>query len=197
MPFSAFTLLFGAQGSAATLSMASRMSLAFAGCIRRRAFRADLAIRICIGRSSHKANLSATTFGPLALAEYHEQVKMLADAHGDFMTVAITSRPWTWSAFLNPPDIASKTDAMNLMLRIPDRLAKRLGAAGELERRALEALALEEFRLGRLTRYEVRELLGFATRGELDAFLAAHGIFGSYAQADLERDQRDLQRLGH
>jgi hypothetical protein len=65
-----------------------------------------------------------------------------------------------------------------------------------LERRALEALALEEFRLGRLTRPEVRELLGFATRGELDAFLVSHGFFGSFTQADLERDRQDLQRPG-
>ncbi|HTT85507.1 MAG TPA: UPF0175 family protein [Rhizomicrobium sp.] len=85
---------------------------------------------------------------------------------------------------------------MNLTLRIPDGLAERLGAAGELERRALEALALEEFRHGRLTRSEVKELLGFRTRGELDAFLVAHGIHGSYTQADLDQDRRDLQRLG-
>lgn len=85
---------------------------------------------------------------------------------------------------------------MNLKLHIPDDLAERFGAAGELERRALEALALEEFRHGRLTRPEVKELLGFATRGELDAFLVAHGIYGSYTQGDLDRDRRDLQRIG-
>ncbi len=83
------------------------------------------------------------------------------------------------------------------MLRIPDGLAERLGAARELERRALEGLALEEFRLGHLGRQEVRELLGFATRRELDVFLTSHGIFGIYTQDDLERDRQDLQRLGY
>ncbi|HWE05536.1 MAG TPA: UPF0175 family protein [Rhizomicrobium sp.] len=86
---------------------------------------------------------------------------------------------------------------MDLTLRIPDDLAERLGAAGELERRALEALALEEFRLGHLSRLEIRELLGFATRGELDAFLTAHGTFGTYTREDLERDRQDLQCLGY
>jgi len=86
---------------------------------------------------------------------------------------------------------------MDLMLRIPDTLAERLGAAGEIERRALEALAIEEFRLGRLSRHDVRELLGFATRGELDVFLTSRGVFGSYTREDLERDRQDLRRLGY
>jgi len=47
---------------------------------------------------------------------------------------------------------------MNLVLRIPDGLAARFGSPGEIERRALEALALEEFRLGRLSRPEIKPL---------------------------------------
>jgi hypothetical protein len=86
---------------------------------------------------------------------------------------------------------------MNFMIEIPDDVAQRLPAAGgDLSCRALEALALEEYRLGRLTRPELRRLLGFATRAELDAFFKTHEVFGSYTAADLERDRRDLQRLG-
>jgi hypothetical protein len=33
---------------------------------------------------------------------------------------------------------------MDIKVHIPDALARRLGTTGELERRALEALALEE-----------------------------------------------------
>ncbi len=41
---------------------------------------------------------------------------------------------------------------MNLVVRIPDDLATRIAAeGGDLERRALEALVLEEFRAGRMT----------------------------------------------
>ena len=45
-------------------------------------------------------------------------------------------------------------------------------------------------------RGELRRLLGFATRIKLDELLAAHGVFGTYTLADLERERRDLQRLG-
>jgi hypothetical protein len=85
---------------------------------------------------------------------------------------------------------------VDVTLRIPDDLAQRLGTAGELERRALEALALEEYKLGHLSRPELRRLLGFGTRAKLDEFLTAHQVFGTYTPDDLERDRRDLQRLG-
>jgi hypothetical protein len=82
-------------------------------------------------------------------------------------------------------------------VRIPDDLARLAGASGEeVERRVLEALALDEFRQGHLSRAELRRLLGFGTRMKLDEFLAAHGVFGTYTVADLERERRDLQRLG-
>jgi len=86
---------------------------------------------------------------------------------------------------------------MNVTVEIPDDVAQRLTAAGgDLSRRALEALALEEYKRCRLTRLELRRLLGFATRVELDEFFKAHEVFGSYTPADLERDRQDLRRLG-
>jgi hypothetical protein len=86
---------------------------------------------------------------------------------------------------------------MNLTVEIPDDVAQRLAAAGgDLSRRALEALALQEYKRGRLTRPELRRLLGFATRAELDVFFTAHEVFGAYTPADLERDRLDLRRLG-
>jgi hypothetical protein len=85
---------------------------------------------------------------------------------------------------------------MEVTVHIPDDLAQRLGTAGELERRALEALALEEFRLGHLTKPELRRLLGFGTRDALDGFLKSHGVFEPYSLDDLARERQDLQRLG-
>ena len=86
---------------------------------------------------------------------------------------------------------------MKLTMQIPDDLADRLAAAGgDLSRRVLEALALEEYKRGRLTKPELRRLLGFPTRAELDAFFKAHEVFGSYTRVDLERDRRDLRHLG-
>jgi hypothetical protein len=85
---------------------------------------------------------------------------------------------------------------MEVTVHIPDDLAQRLGTPGELERRALEALALEEFRLGHLTKPELRRLLGFGTRDALDGFLKSHGVFEPYSLDDLARERQDLQRLG-
>jgi hypothetical protein len=83
-----------------------------------------------------------------------------------------------------------------ITVRIPDDLARRLGTVAEIERRALEALALEEFKLGHLTKPELRRLLGFGTRMRLDEFLKAHDVYEPYTLDDLERERRDLQRLG-
>ena len=85
---------------------------------------------------------------------------------------------------------------MHVTLRIPDELAAHFASAEEMQRRAIEALALDEFRLGRLTRPALKSILGFATRGELDAFLVGHGVVGRYTDSDLDQDRADLQRLG-
>jgi len=86
---------------------------------------------------------------------------------------------------------------MNLIVEIPDDVAQRLVAAGgDLSRRALEALALEEYKRGHLTKRELRRLLGFCARDALDGFLKAHGVFEPYSLDDLERERRDLKRLG-
>jgi hypothetical protein len=54
---------------------------------------------------------------------------------------------------------------MDVTLHIPDKLAQRLTATGgDLSRRVLEALALDEYKLGHLSTAELRRLLGFATR---------------------------------
>jgi hypothetical protein len=76
-------------------------------------------------------------------------------------------------------------------------MVARLAAAGsDLERRALEAFGLAEYQAGRLTPSELRRLLGFETRYELDGFLKAHGAFEEYTLADLDREQQVLDRLG-
>jgi len=85
---------------------------------------------------------------------------------------------------------------MNVTLPIPDELAARLGEAGDLSRRALEAFAADEYRAGRLSHPELRGLLGFATHAELDGFLKARGIFEDYTQADLDRERQTLDQLG-
>jgi hypothetical protein len=86
---------------------------------------------------------------------------------------------------------------MNLTVEIPDDLASRLSAAGaDLSRRALEALAAEEYKHDRLTKPELQQLLGIETSFQLDEFLKAHDVWIEYTLEDAERERRGLQRLG-
>ena len=62
------------------------------------------------------------------------------------------------------------------MVPIPDALAARFGSEAELGRRAVEALALEEYRAGRLSRAELGRLLGLESDPALESFLEAHGV---------------------
>jgi len=81
-------------------------------------------------------------------------------------------------------------------LPIPDDLAARFGSEAELGRRAVEALALEEYRAGRLTRPELRHVLGFATRGELDGFLKDRGMSHEITVEEVDHQMQDLDRHG-
>ncbi len=85
---------------------------------------------------------------------------------------------------------------MNLTLPIPDDLANRLSAeGGDLSRRALEAFALEEYKSERIAKAELRRLLGFETRYELDGFLKAHEVWAKNTIEDLRREMQDLKSL--
>jgi len=88
---------------------------------------------------------------------------------------------------------------MNLTVELPDEIAGRLAAAGggDLARRALEALGLEEYKSGHLTETELQKLLGFGTPDRLDEFLKAHGVLiDDYTIEDLHREVETLERLG-
>ena len=82
---------------------------------------------------------------------------------------------------------------MNVMVPIPDDLAARFGSEAELGRRVVEALALEEYRAGRLTRPELRQVLGFGTRG---GFLKEHGVVEGITVEEFDRQMQDLDRHG-
>jgi hypothetical protein len=86
---------------------------------------------------------------------------------------------------------------MELTVQIPDELANRLSAfGGDLSRRVLEALALEEFKSGHITKPELRQLLGFGTRYRLDGFLKSQGAYEDYTMKDFEQDRDALRQLG-
>jgi predicted HTH domain antitoxin len=77
---------------------------------------------------------------------------------------------------------------MEVTLHIPDEVAKRLAAGGDLSRRALEALALEGYREQTLTLYQVSEMLGFS-RVETEDFLGQHQVpLAAIEEVDLNRE---------
>lgn len=86
---------------------------------------------------------------------------------------------------------------MEVTLHIPDDVAERLSASGsDLSRRALEAFALGEYKAGRLTDVQLRQLLGFQTREALEGFLKANEVWPNYTREDLECERAALRRLG-
>jgi len=78
---------------------------------------------------------------------------------------------------------------MEVKLQIPDAIAERLGApSGDVSRRALEALALEGYREGALTLFQVSEMLGLS-RVEAEDLLGRHQVpLTSIDEAELNRE---------
>ena len=86
---------------------------------------------------------------------------------------------------------------MEVSFAIPDDIASRMtGGELGLSRHALEALAAEEYRQGKIHKPDLRRLFGFETSYEIDGFLKAHNIYDEYTMEDFEREQRALKELG-
>jgi len=78
---------------------------------------------------------------------------------------------------------------MDVHLEIPEEVAQQLASdANGLARAALEAIALESVRSGKLTVAQARRLLGIQSRYEMDGFLKAHGVFLDLTLEDVRRD---------
>ena len=78
-----------------------------------------------------------------------------------------------------------------LMLDLPEELSVFLAASGQnLERAALEAIALEAYRENKLSTAQLRRLLGYHTRTQVHAFLKDHGVYLHYGPVDLKHDRQ-------
>jgi hypothetical protein len=78
---------------------------------------------------------------------------------------------------------------MDVHLEVPEALARRLASdAEDLARVALEALAAEGVRSGKLSVFQARELLGIRSRYEMDGFLKKHGVFLDLTLEDVQND---------
>lgn len=84
---------------------------------------------------------------------------------------------------------------MQITLELPEDIAKGLESKWkDLPRAALESLALEAYRSHVLTPAELRRLLGFKTRMQVDAFLKEHEVY-DFTAADFEQDRKTLREL--
>lgn len=78
---------------------------------------------------------------------------------------------------------------MDVHLEVPEGLARQLASNTEaLARLALEALAAEGVRSGKLSVFQARELLGIQSRYEMDGFLKKHGVFLDLTLEDVQKD---------
>ena len=77
---------------------------------------------------------------------------------------------------------------------LPEDIAKRLESAWrDVSRGALEAVALEGYRDGALTRDQVGRLLGLSF-WDTEAFLKERQAYLAYTEEDLEQDRREFDR---
>jgi hypothetical protein len=84
---------------------------------------------------------------------------------------------------------------MQVTVEIPDQFVPNLIPAGcDVARSLLEESVAGAYRDGRLTMEQVRQLLGFGTRMQVDAFLGQHEIY-DYTVEDLDKDTATLDRL--
>jgi len=84
---------------------------------------------------------------------------------------------------------------MQITLELPEDIAQGLESSWkDVPRVALESLALEGYRSGALTAAQLRRLLGFETRMQVDAFLKEHEVY-DYTVADFEQDRQTLKCL--
>lgn len=78
---------------------------------------------------------------------------------------------------------------MQITLEISEDIARQFATNPEiLSRAALEALAAEGARSGKLTTEQVRRLLGLSTRYEADGFLKQHGVYHPFNRDDIHHD---------
>src|ERR1700684_870541 len=88
-----------------------------------------------------------------------------------------------------------RASPMQITLELPEDIGQGLESRWrDLPRAALESLALEAYRSRALTAAQLRRLLGFQTRMQVDAFLKEHEIC-DYTAADFEQDRKTLRRL--
>jgi Uncharacterised protein family (UPF0175) len=78
---------------------------------------------------------------------------------------------------------------MQTTLEVPEDIARQFADDPTgLSRAAVEALAIEGVRSGKLSAGQARRLLGMYTTSEVDAFLKEHAVYLPVTAEDVDRD---------
>jgi predicted HTH domain antitoxin len=85
---------------------------------------------------------------------------------------------------------------MAVTIQFPVDVEQRLRAeTPDLDAQAKEAVALDLFRKGKISHFELSQLLGF-DRVQTDAYLKQHNVFeGSLTMEDLNEQAKTLERV--
>lgn len=86
---------------------------------------------------------------------------------------------------------------MEVGIHIPDDIAEhiRQSQGQNIARYILEAYAIRTYQERTLGESQLRRLLGFETRDELEEFLAVHHVYRNYTLEDLQRDRDTVRSL--
>ena len=84
---------------------------------------------------------------------------------------------------------------MQITLELPEDIAQGMESKWkDLPRAALESLALEAYRSHAISAAQLRRLLAFETRMQVDSFLKEHEVY-DFTAADFEQDRETLRQL--
>lgn len=93
-------------------------------------------------------------------------------------------------------DISPILRLVRVWIDLPDAIVEQLAEKGQdLSRAALEAVAIDAYRMDRITAYQLCQLLEIPSRYELDGFLKHHGVPLEYTLGDFEREGATSARL--
>ncbi len=81
-----------------------------------------------------------------------------------------------------------------IRLELPEEIARQIESKWkDLPRAALESLVVEAYRCELISAEQIRRVLGFASRFEVEKFLKQHSVY-DYTLEDFEQDRETLRR---
>jgi hypothetical protein len=85
---------------------------------------------------------------------------------------------------------------MAVTVQLPQAVEQQLRAEfPDLERHIVEGWAVEAYRRGELSSYQVGQILGLGNRWETIEFLSKHGVYPNYGVEQFEEDVSSLGAL--